>query len=238
MLYIPSTDTVILDRYTRYTDPTTGIVYGKTDYDDPAKLAEIGAVPLRVMTPVAGLEVVEWVIKDDTLSIYAGAKVRRPVMLRVEDPADGFDALTWEIVDDPAHPGDKLKRPLETTPWTITEANRTEKNARINYSRLSRLGTLTVTYSGWNFQADPDSRANLTSLLTAINAGIPVGNTVAWRDADDVMRDLTPTHLAELAAIMLTAVTAIYQASWDKKDALAAITDPVAFRAFDTALGA
>lgn len=236
MLYVPATNAVILNHATRYIDPATGIVYGKTDYDDPAKLAEIGAVPLRILEAVAGLEVAEWVIEDDTLSIYAGAKVRRPVMLREEKAADGFDALTWETVDDPAHPGDKLKRPLETTPWTITEADRTEKNAQINYSRLIRLEILIVAYQGHNYQADPDSRANLTSLLTAINAGINVGDAVPWRDADDVMRDLTPLQLADLGAIMLAAVTAIYLASWDKKDALAAITDPMTFRAFDTAL--
>lgn len=236
MLYIPATDTVILDHYTRYTHPVTGIVYGKTDYDDPAKLAEIGAVPLRVMTPVAGVEVAEWVIEDDTLSIYAGAKVHRPVMLRVEDPAPGFDALTWEIVDDPVNPGNKLKRPLTTTPWAITDYQRVEKNNEISASREKMLAALIVTYNGWRFQANVESRDNLTSLVAAITAGVPVGASVSWRDADDVVRDLTPAQLVELAGAMLAAVTAIYQASWDKKDTLAAITDPVAFRAFDTSL--
>jgi hypothetical protein len=80
--------------------------------------------------------------------------------------------------------------------------------------------------------------ADMDALLAAINAGIPVGDTVAWRDADDEMHDLTPAQLAELGGIMLAAVTAVYQASWAKKDALAAVTDPVEFRAFDTALAA
>jgi len=46
-LYVPATSTVIADYFQRYTHPATDIVYGGTDYDDPAKLAEIGAVQLR-----------------------------------------------------------------------------------------------------------------------------------------------------------------------------------------------
>lgn len=234
MLYIPATNTIITNAQTRYVHPGTGVVYGRTDYEDPVKLAEIGAVPLRILTPVDGLPVVEWVIEDDTLSIYAGAKVHRPVMLRDEPLATGVDAVTWEVIDDPAHPGDKLRRAAQTTPWTITAADVEAKTHAITVSRYHALSTLTITYNTWTIQADPASRANLTALIAAINAGIPVGETVAWRDADDVDRLLTPAQLVEMAGLMLQATLAVYQQSWNMKNAVAAITDPVELRGYDT----
>lgn len=44
-LYIPASDMIIRDPAYRYVH-TNGEVYGRTDYEDPAKLAEIGAVQL------------------------------------------------------------------------------------------------------------------------------------------------------------------------------------------------
>lgn len=61
-LYIPSTQTMILDYGHRYTHPTTGIGYGRTDYDDPAKLAEIGAFPLTMQNPAEGMSADGWEI--------------------------------------------------------------------------------------------------------------------------------------------------------------------------------
>jgi hypothetical protein len=46
MLYIPETQTIIRSHLQRYSHPQTGEIYGGTDYDDPTKLAEIGAIPL------------------------------------------------------------------------------------------------------------------------------------------------------------------------------------------------
>lgn len=233
-LYVPATDTVILDYVTRYTHPVTGEVYGGTDYDDPAKIAQIGAVSLRVLTPAEGLGIVEWVVEDDPQN--PGGKQHRPVMLRVEQPAAGLDAATWETVDDPAHPGDKLKRAATTTPWVITAADREDKNFLVNRERTRRLAALTVTMDGNVYEADLQSRENLTSLIAAVNAGIPVGDTVAWRDASDVIRSLTPLKLIELAGLMLSAVSAVYAKSWTLKDTtLPGVVDPVAFRSYNVA---
>lgn len=231
-LYVPATNTVVLDYVTRYTHPVTGEVYGGTDYDDAAKIAEIGAVSLRVLTPAEGLEIVEWVVEDDELN--PGAKKYRPVMLRIEQPPVGFDAVTWETVDDVAHPGDKLKRPLTTTPWVITAADREDKAALVNKERNRRIVAMTVTLDGNVYEANLESRGNLTGILAAINSGIPVGDTVGWRDAGNVTRQLTPLKIIELAGTMLGAVEHVYNKSWTLKDVtLPAITDAVEFRAFD-----
>lgn len=231
-LYVPVTSTVIADYFQRYTHPVTEIVYGGTDYDNPVKLAEIGAVPLRVLTPAAGLEIVEWVVEDD--SENPGGKQYRPVMLRVEQPAAGFDAATWEVVDDVANPGDKLRRPLTTTPWAITAADREDKNALVDAERLRRLNILKVTASGVTFEADPSSRINLTTVVAAIAGGATVPNPFPWRDAGNVVRNLTHVQLLELSRLMLIAVRDMFQKSWTLKDTtLPAITDAIAFRAFD-----
>jgi hypothetical protein len=231
MLYVEATNTVILSGE-RYIHPDTGIVYGGTDYGDPAKLAEIGAVPLRALTPTEGLEIVEWVVEDD--SENPGGKQYRPVMLRVEQPAEGFDAETWEIVDDVANPGDKLRRPLTTTPWVITAADRVDKNTLVVLERTRRLDLLTVTANSVTFEADPSSRINLTTVVAAIAGGAAVPNPFPWRDAGDVVRNLTHAQLLELSRVMLIAVRDVFQKSWALKDTtLPAITDAVAFRAFD-----
>ena len=231
MLYIEVTNTVITDPTQRYIHPVTGEVYGGTDYADPAKIAQIGAVPLRVLTPNAGLEVVGQVVEDD--SENAGGKSLRPVMLRIEQPTAGFDAVTWEIVDDPENKGDKLKRPATTTPWTITPADLAAKVNAVIQERTRRLELLTVSYNGWTILADSKAIANLTSIVSAMTAGVSIGAAFPWPDADGVVQTLTPTQLVELGGVMLQATLALYQKSWEFNAALAAITDAVAFRAVD-----
>ena len=197
MWYVPAAGTVITYGQ-RYIHPDTGIVYGGTDYSDPAKLAEIGAVPLRI-----------------------------------EQPDTGFDAETWEIVDDPAHPGDKLKRPATTTPWAITAADLAAKVNAVIQERTRRLELLTVSYLGWTIVADPKAIANLTSIVAAKTAGVPIGESFPWPDASGAVQMLTPAQLVELGGVMLQATLPLYQKSWALNAALEEITDPVAFRALD-----
>ena len=231
MLYIEATQTVITDPGQRYIHPDTGEVYGGTDYSDPAKIAQIGAVPLRVLTPTAGLEVVEWVVEDDPEN--AGEKMYRPVMLYVQQPDAGFDAATWEIVDDPENEGDKLKRPATTTPWAITPADLATKVSAVVRERTRRLELLTVVYNDWTIVADSMANANLTSIVSAMTAGVSIGETFPWPDASGVVQTLTPTQLVELGGVMLQATLSLYQKSWTLNAALAEITDPAAFRAVD-----
>ena len=72
-LYIASTQTMILDSCHRYTHPITGIVYGGTDYDNPAKCSEIGAVPLTLQEPSPGMSPDGWEIVE-----VIGGYLRRP----------------------------------------------------------------------------------------------------------------------------------------------------------------
>jgi len=231
-IYVPASNTVITNYFQRYNHPVTGEVYGGADYDNGSKLAEIGAVPLRALTPAAGLEIVEWVVEDD--SENPGGKQYRPIMLRVQPPVEGFDAATWEVVDDVANPGDKLRRPLTTTPWVITAADRADKNALVDAERTRRLDLLTVVANGVTFEADPSSRINLTTVVAAIAGGATVPDPFPWRDADNVVRNLTHVQLLELSRVMLVAVRDVFQESWTLKDTtLPAITDATSFRAFD-----
>ena len=73
-IYVPASDTVITDYFQRYNHPVTGEVYGGTDYDNPVKLAEIGAVPLRVEQPAEGFDAETWEVVDDVAN--PGGKLR------------------------------------------------------------------------------------------------------------------------------------------------------------------
>lgn len=72
-LYIPATQTIILSPTRRYIHPTSGEVYGGTDYNDAAKLAEIGAVPLTLESAPEGYRALTW----ETVEVE-GAWVHRP----------------------------------------------------------------------------------------------------------------------------------------------------------------
>jgi len=170
MLYIEATSTIITSPGERYIHPVTGIVYGGTDYGNLVKLAEIGAVQLRILTPVEGLEIVEWVVEDDAEN--PGGKQYRPVMLRVEQPAAGFDAETWEIVDDPAHPGDKLKRPVSTSPWDAATFNayKGAKQDAIDRRTAELIGA-GFTFGGHLFSLSPQAQQNIVGLMKPVELG-------------------------------------------------------------------
>ena len=233
MLYVAATDTAILAPAQKYIHPQTGEVYGGSDYADAAKIAEIGAVPLRIVPAVGGLEIFGYAVEDDELT--PGGKKYRPIHIRVEAAATGFDAATFETVDDPNNAGDKLKRPLTTTAWVISADDLAAKNNEVNVETGRRLGILTVVYNGWTFQAGPSSRSNITGVLTAISAGITVADPFLWRDADNVGRSLTLAQLIALGGTMLAAADALYNKSWEIKDALTAIVSATDFRAFNVA---
>lgn len=72
-LYIPATQTIILSPTQRYVHPTSGEVYGGTDYSDAAKLAEIGAEPLTIEAASEGYRAMAW----ETVEVE-GAWVHRP----------------------------------------------------------------------------------------------------------------------------------------------------------------
>jgi hypothetical protein len=72
-LYIPAAQVVIRSQGERYTHPVTGEVYGGTDYDNPTKLAEIGAEPITIEAVPEGYRALTW----ETVQVD-GAWVHRP----------------------------------------------------------------------------------------------------------------------------------------------------------------
>lgn len=176
MLYIPSTNTVIWSAAQRYIHPQTGEVYGGTDYDDPAKCAEIGAVPITVELYAAGYRAVSWAAVQ-----VNGAWIYRPT---VEADPDAREALL----------------------------------AAVNVERERRKQALTVTAGGMTFDADEESRVNVTGILSAVSVGVPVAFPMNWRDSYNDTQSLTQTQLVTLAAAMLAAVDALYAKSWTLKD--------------------
>lgn len=98
------------------------------------------------------------------------------------------------------------------------EALKDSEKERIDKERDERLNSLTIDLDGMTFDADEKARANITSTVTAINAGvIPVPDPINWRDHNNVTQSLSHLKLLELAGIAFAAVDAIYDTSWDLK---------------------
>jgi hypothetical protein len=183
-IYIPDTQTIIRSAGERYTHPQTGEIYGGTDYDDPTKLAEIGAVSITVEPVPAGCRATSWTAVQEN-----GAWIYRPT--------------------------------TETDPMV-----RSGLRDAVNAERARRKEALTVTLDGWTFDADDESRSNITGLLSAVSAGVPVPFPQDWRDSSNVTRSLNQGQLVTLAATMMGAITALYTASWTLKDVtIPALTD-------------
>jgi len=86
-LYIEATKTIISDSNYRFVHPVTGEVYGQTDYDDPTKLEEIGAKPLRYQPPAEGMMAEDWEVVPEGAGF-----VRRPIS-EVAQPKLTLDEL-------------------------------------------------------------------------------------------------------------------------------------------------
>jgi hypothetical protein len=95
-----------------------------------------------------------------------------------------------------------------------------DKLAEVNLERKRRLDSLVVTVNGCNFDGDEESVRNLSSILAAGAAGLPISWPIDWRDADNVVRKLTQTEALVLAGTLMHHVQAIYDASWHIKDVL------------------
>lgn len=92
-LYIAATDTIIRDPAHRYVHPTTGEVYGRSDWDNPQKRAEVGAVLLRESMPADGCTAESWEVVEDPET--PGGMLRRPTR---EIPPD-IEAIKTNAVD-------------------------------------------------------------------------------------------------------------------------------------------
>lgn len=87
----------------------------------------------------------------------------------------------------------------------------------INAERDVRLSSLRVGMDGVTYDGDGTARENITSVVGAINAGVPVADPTNWRDANNVTQQLSHAKLIELSGVMLAAVQGIYETSWSLK---------------------
>jgi hypothetical protein len=134
-LYVPVTDTIIRDYSQRYVHPTTGIIYGGTDYDDAAKLAEIGAVPLTAESAPEGYRALtwetvevegEWVHRPATTEVIPAPSLESVKAAKVEQ----IDARTEQLLDDGVSIAFDFGAGLETNTFSAS------KVAKVNWLLL------------------------------------------------------------------------------------------------------
>ena len=120
-------------------------------------------------------------------------------------------------------------RALPTEPAALRDSLR----ERVTAERARRLDGLVVIVDGAPYDGDPASRDNLQGLLSAAAAGVPVPWPIAWRGADDVVRELDAAKAAAVAGAILAGVQAVYVASWYLKDAAIPALSDDELAAFD-----
>jgi hypothetical protein len=171
--------------------PVTGESYGGTDWLNDSKLAEIGAVPLT----------------DDDGDIPENPVQTGTTIVVTEDCLSAKKIKQWRS---------KTQTELDNEFSAAWGALRD----RVNTVRDTLLANLTVELNGVFYDADADGRANLTGVLLAIASGISVGDSVVWRDSNNVNQELTVDELKMLGGLMVAAVQQVYMKSWYIKDAV------------------
>jgi len=140
------------------------------------------------------------------------------------------------IPDDPANRHwaeyqEWLAVPNDPDPEFTLQEMKDNKKVEINQWREDALTALTVDHGGNTYDADKLARENLTSTLTAIQAGVAVPDPLDWRDASDVTRSLAHTDLTTVCGLMFSAVDTAYNHSWDLKADTDAAADETAVNA-------
>jgi len=137
-------------------------------------------------------------------------------------PADAFVMLRfWEAKEEGETPPDIV----EVTAQAHDKIADDLRKAGVNAERDRRLGEgVVIPVSGYgdiHVQGRPNDQVNLIAVgdtaKDLIAAGV-TGPIIPFRDAQNVMHDLTPVQAAELVRLGKEAATAIYQTSWDIKD--------------------
>jgi len=97
--------------------------------------------------------------------------------------------------------------------------------ARVNSIRAERLSRV-FSFGGVGYDCDERSISNLTAMVSAINAGIPVPDGFVWRSADNQDIPHDAASLTALAGAMVAYRSAVYANSFRMKDAINAATNP------------
>lgn len=141
-------------------------------------------------------------------------------VIRPSDPAWAAEYVPWlEAGNDPDPP--------EPMAGPSVDELRAEARARANAAR-ERAMELGVSWGGETWDADLRSRANLTAVLAAISAGVPLPPGFTWRTLDNRDVAMDAGELRQLGAAMLEHVNGCYRRSWALKAAIDATPDPAA----------
>lgn len=111
--------------------------------------------------------------------------------------------------------GNELGQPAPP-PTPSIEERRDAMRARINTLRARRLAG-GLTYEGNVYDTDEASRANLTAVVAAVAAGIPLPVGFTWRTSDNRDVPFDALGLIALGGAMLAHGEACYARSWQLK---------------------
>ena len=82
-----------------------------------------------------------------------------------------------------------------------------------------------ITFEGHTYQTDDRSRENVSGLVAAMGAAVPLPANFIFRDANNVDVPMTSTTLAELGGTMIAHVNTAYKTSWTLKAAVDALDE-------------
>lgn len=124
--------------------------------------------------------------------------------------------------------------------WTpnVGQAIRARKDA-VNALRDEKLNSNPngVLYSGYTFANDSKTRTNISEVLNLLNAGVPIPEGFVFRTADDIDVPFTADDVKGLATLILFYKNSCYQASWNIKAQIEALTTVEEVEAFDITIG-
>jgi hypothetical protein len=125
---------------------------------------------------------------------------------------------------------------LDTAKTTKRQAVTNERNRRIVQGLVY---TFPDGVTG-TIQLRPTDVGNVNGVATKGNALLQKGDTTTtqpFRDKENATHTLTPQQAVDMGIAVSDRVEAIYQASWDHKDAIAALTTVADVDAYDISTG-
>jgi predicted mannosyl-3-phosphoglycerate phosphatase (HAD superfamily) len=145
--------------------------------------------------------------------------------------ADDFYFVNGIATQKGSVPDDDSEWDIELKKWKFNKAEAKRKLKKKVESARERRDTLDISYDGKNIQADSESRANIHGKLAEIAAAQAFGQTTSpliWRDSDNIDHAWTDmliykAWLQGLVMAIAARSTALYQASWAHKAAIAAL---------------
>lgn len=142
------------------------------------------------------------------------------------DPRTGelVDVIDAQVIDyqppapadtvDTRHEWDESSKRWIGKPTERGLKRRLEVHANVRREQQLDAG---VEFNGYRFDSDERSRSNLTAVLVAVNAGVPLPKDFTWRDAGNVDRPMTAADLVAFAGVMLAHGWEAYRTNWNEK---------------------